>query len=164
MKKYSLTLSFFFAGMIVLFPADAQQQDHQKNYNNCLHGYSGCDPSRLTNDEKTQVREAAHQRNYNHCLHGYSGCDTSALTETEKATISLSKSNSAAKGPQSSPSTIENKPHYYTNSDGQRIQSPTYSKTIPAGATAQCRDGTYSFSQHHQGTCSHHGGVAKWLD
>jgi hypothetical protein len=33
----------------------------------------------------------------------------------------------------------------------------------PPGATAQCRDGTYSFSQHHSGTCSHHGGVAVWL-
>jgi hypothetical protein len=28
--------------------------------------------------------------------------------------------------------------------------------------TASCRDGTVSFSQHHQGTCSHHGGVAAW--
>lgn len=26
-----------------------------------------------------------------------------------------------------------------------------------------CRDGTYSFSQHRAGTCSHHGGVARWL-
>jgi len=34
----------------------------------------------------------------------------------------------------------------------------------PPGATALCRDGTYSFSQTHSGTCSHHGGVAKWLD
>lgn len=34
----------------------------------------------------------------------------------------------------------------------------------PPGATALCRDGTYSFSKHHSGTCSHHGGVAKWLD
>ncbi len=34
----------------------------------------------------------------------------------------------------------------------------------PAGATALCRDGTYSFSQTHSGTCSHHGGVASWLD
>ncbi len=33
----------------------------------------------------------------------------------------------------------------------------------PVGATAQCRDGTYSFSQHHSGTCSYHGGVAAWL-
>jgi len=34
----------------------------------------------------------------------------------------------------------------------------------PPGATALCRDGTYSFSRHHSGTCSHHGGVTKWLD
>src|SRR6266571_1714323 len=33
----------------------------------------------------------------------------------------------------------------------------------PTGATARCRDGTYSFSKHNRGTCSHHGGVAMWL-
>lgn len=33
----------------------------------------------------------------------------------------------------------------------------------PEGATAQCRDGTYSFSAHRRGTCSHHGGVSQWL-
>jgi hypothetical protein len=35
--------------------------------------------------------------------------------------------------------------------------------SAPPGATALCRDGTYSYSQHRSGTCSHHGGVAKWL-
>ncbi len=35
--------------------------------------------------------------------------------------------------------------------------------TPPPGATALCRDGTYSYSKHRSGTCSHHGGVAKWL-
>jgi hypothetical protein len=34
----------------------------------------------------------------------------------------------------------------------------------PPGATAECRDGSYSFSLRHTGTCSHHGGVARWLD
>ena len=29
--------------------------------------------------------------------------------------------------------------------------------------TALCRDGTYSFSEHRQGTCSWHGGVRQWL-
>lgn len=33
----------------------------------------------------------------------------------------------------------------------------------PPGATARCRDGSYSFSKHRSGTCSHHGGVAVWL-
>ena len=30
------------------------------------------------------------------------------------------------------------------------------------GPTARCNDGTASYSQHRQGTCSHHGGVASW--
>ncbi|UMB69120.1 DUF3761 domain-containing protein [Mycobacterium paraterrae] len=33
----------------------------------------------------------------------------------------------------------------------------------PPGATAICRDGDYSFSTHHSGTCSRHGGVSQWL-
>lgn len=52
---------------------------------------------------------------------------------------------------------------YYTNTYGERVQSPTYYQTAPAGATALCRDGTYSFSRSRRGTCSHHGGVARWL-
>lgn len=31
------------------------------------------------------------------------------------------------------------------------------------GATAQCKDGSYSHAPHHSGACSHHGGVAKFL-
>lgn len=41
--------------------------------------------------------------------------------------------------------------------------SPRFTKKHPIGATALCRDGTYSFSQNRRGTCSHHGGVAQWL-
>ncbi|AFD27669.1 DUF3761 domain-containing protein [Deinococcus gobiensis] len=53
-------------------------------------------------------------------------------------------------------------PGTYTNVDGQQIQRPTFSETRPAGASAQCRDGSYSFSANRRGTCSHHGGVATW--
>ena len=52
---------------------------------------------------------------------------------------------------------------YYTNSKGERVQSPTKYSSAPAGATALCRDGTYSCSRSRRGTCSHHGGVKKWL-
>lgn len=31
------------------------------------------------------------------------------------------------------------------------------------GATAQCNDGSLSYSAHRRGTCSHHGGVAIWF-
>jgi hypothetical protein len=51
----------------------------------------------------------------------------------------------------------------YVNSAGNTVCSPEESPTAPAGATAQCADGTYSFSQSRSGTCSHHGGVARWL-
>ncbi|HEX8068442.1 MAG TPA: DUF3761 domain-containing protein [Pyrinomonadaceae bacterium] len=52
---------------------------------------------------------------------------------------------------------------YYTNVDGVKVRRPTFSSTVPEGATAQCRDGSYSFSRHRRGTCSYHGGVARWL-
>jgi hypothetical protein len=53
----------------------------------------------------------------------------------------------------------------YTNRDGTRVHSP--SRTIdpnqaPVEPTARCADGSNSYSQHHSGTCSHHGGVARW--
>lgn len=51
----------------------------------------------------------------------------------------------------------------YTNSVGNRVQSPTYYNAQPSGASARCGDGTYSFSQSRRGTCSHHGGVSRWL-
>jgi hypothetical protein len=31
------------------------------------------------------------------------------------------------------------------------------------GATAQCKDSSFSHAQHRSGACSRHGGVAKWL-
>ncbi len=51
----------------------------------------------------------------------------------------------------------------YTNTAGREVKSPTYSDTVPVGASAQCKDGTYSFSESRRGTCSGHGGVAIWL-
>ena len=50
----------------------------------------------------------------------------------------------------------------YINHDGNLVhRSARGSSGQPQGATALCRDGTYSFSQHHDGTCSHHGDVAR---
>lgn len=52
---------------------------------------------------------------------------------------------------------------YYVNSDGNCVHRPEQAPSAPSGATAQCNDGTYSFSKHHSGTCSSHGGAAEWL-
>lgn len=53
----------------------------------------------------------------------------------------------------------------YRSSNDVCVHRPVKAQTtlVPNNAIAQCHDGSYSFSQHRQGTCSHHGGVAKWL-
>jgi hypothetical protein len=54
----------------------------------------------------------------------------------------------------------------YENSAGNIVCKP-YAPSNgeqPAGATAKCEDGTYSFSESRSGTCSHHEGVAEWLN
>ncbi|HEY0226972.1 MAG TPA: DUF3761 domain-containing protein [Mycobacterium sp.] len=63
---------------------------------------------------------------------------------------------------------------YYQNSSGQCVPDPSSGLPpvgapglvgggIPSGATAICRDGDYSYSTHHSGTCSGHGGVKQWI-
>jgi Protein of unknown function (DUF3761) len=52
---------------------------------------------------------------------------------------------------------------YYKNVSGHCVRRPVKAATAPAGATAKCRDGSYSFSEHASGTCSHHGGVLRWI-
>jgi hypothetical protein len=53
----------------------------------------------------------------------------------------------------------------YQNSTGNCVQDPSAPQPgggVPPGATAQCRDGDFSYSQHRSGTCSGHGGVSVW--
>jgi len=55
------------------------------------------------------------------------------------------------------------RPTTYHNVDHIEVQAPTHYNSVPPGACALCRDGTYSFSKNRRGTCSRHGGVSKWL-
>jgi hypothetical protein len=50
---------------------------------------------------------------------------------------------------------------YYRSVDGSMVHGPTRGNQDYGPVTARCRDGTRSFSHHHRGTCSHHGGVAR---
>lgn len=68
---------------------------------------------------------------------------------------------SKAKPKQNQPNCTKN--GTYENSKGQTVPRPENCSVAPKGATAECRDGSYSFSQSRRGTCSHHGGVANWL-
>jgi hypothetical protein len=71
---------------------------------------------------------------------------------------------SVAPGARSPQNETDLKSHrYYENRDHHWVHSPsqTYSGQRPTDASAQCADGSYSFSEHRSGTCSHHGGVAR---
>src|SRR6185312_7678602 len=49
--------------------------------------------------------------------------------------------------------------HHRTSTTSARTKKRAQVRTKP---TAVCTDGTYSYSAHHRGTCSHHGGVKTW--
>lgn len=57
------------------------------------------------------------------------------------------------------------KHRHYNAKNGHEVHSPAKSThdQSPTGASAKCRDGSYSFSQHRPGTSSHHGSVGVWL-
>lgn len=92
---------------------------------------------------------------------------TAAELEAETKEQEISSQQST---PTSTPQTSTPQPEEactngtYVNSAGNTVCSPENSPTAPAGATAECTDGTYSFSESRSGTCSHHGGVARWLE
>lgn len=50
----------------------------------------------------------------------------------------------------------------YVNSSGHLVPRPHANARHDRQATALCRDGTESYSEHHSGTCSGHGGVREW--
>ncbi|MEV7550325.1 DUF3761 domain-containing protein [Amycolatopsis sp. NPDC089917] len=52
---------------------------------------------------------------------------------------------------------------YYRNTDGVCVHRPATGPGAADGATAVCKDGSYSYSQNRRGTCSGHGGVRTWL-
>jgi len=91
-------------------------------------------------------------------IHG----NTIALLQTvDGAPVSASQSQSPPQRPRTTSPPVSGRS--YVNVDGVRVPSPVFSETKPPGATARCRDGSYSFSQHRRGTCSYHGGVAEWF-
>jgi hypothetical protein len=90
--------------------------------------------------------------------------DTSPASSPSPAVRPSTQSTASERTPTVSQPGSASSDDYYTNTYGERVRRPTFSSDgPPAGASAQCRDGSYSFSRSRRGTCSHHGGVARWL-
>jgi hypothetical protein len=83
---------------------------------------------------------------------------------TLRTTTTVARTTTTARRTTTTVQTLSNA-NTYVNVDGKTVHSParTSNGSPPAGASAQCRDGTYSFSLHRSGTCSGHGGVSRWL-
>ena len=52
--------------------------------------------------------------------------------------------------------------HHFFGFFGHRNRT-TNSNAVPSGATAECADGTFSFSPNRQEACLDRGGVKRWL-
>lgn len=61
-------------------------------------------------------------------------------------------------------SKLESHQQYRSRRDDCDVHGPAKSLdgAKPEGASAKCRDGTWSFSHTRSGTCSRHGGVERW--
>ncbi len=49
-----------------------------------------------------------------------------------------------------------------TNTQASTPQTKAAPADAPQGATAKCKDGSYSMAKQQRGACSRHGGVAEW--
>jgi hypothetical protein len=112
-----------------------------------------------TGGARTPATARARRDNVATCLSGPAAgaCDHSLLTPGELARVHKVEAGT--------PAPSHTTGHGYVNSQGERVPSPTWTSDgrAPAGASAKCRDGSFSFSRSRRGTCSHHGGVASWL-
>ena len=93
-------------------------------------------------------------------------------TNTEASLSTEASSPTATSAPsQTFTPTITNTPAETRTPLPTQTRIPTFT-SIPVlptfdplqGVTAICNDGSYSYSQHRQGTCSHHGGVKEWVN
>ena len=98
---------------------------------------------------------------------GHGGIQKATKAKTAAAATTAAPATAAAAAPAAAPaatpaaapSTTAAKTATATKS----APTTAVSNTDPTGATAKCKDGTYSKSTHRSGTCSSHGGVAEWL-
>lgn len=86
---------------------------------------------------------------------------TSSPTTTPRSTITPRPTRTTR--PTSTPTSTRRPTLRPTNSPTLFVFPTINRPNHPTGASAICRDGTYSYSRNRRGTCSHHGGVAVWL-
>jgi hypothetical protein len=108
-------------------------------------------------DEALQARVAEQQRQVQAAAAAEQQKQQELVAQQQAAAAAAQQAQQRAAVAASAPSSSGSG---YVNVNGNYVPSPS---SNPVGATAKCRDGTYSYSQNHSGTCSSHGGVLAWL-
>ncbi|MFD5092318.1 DUF3761 domain-containing protein [Amycolatopsis thailandensis] len=88
---------------------------------------------------------------------------TTAVAVPKQVDPTPSKTRPKATPTAKAPNLAECGSDYYRNTDGVCVHRPATGPGAANGATALCKDGSYSYSQNRRGTCSGHGGVRTWL-
>jgi hypothetical protein len=86
----------------------------------------------------------------------------SAMTAKKTTTTTTSAPTPAAAPAAPAPAPVATKTTK-TKTTKTTTKSAKAEDADPTGATANCKDGTYSHSKQHSGSCAGHGGVAKFL-
>ena len=118
-------------------------------------GHGGVDKSAKKKAAKAESKTAAK------AAKAETKSDAKADTKTEvKADTKASKSAAKAEKAEDK---ATNKAAKTASAPVATAAKTTASNTDPTGATAKCKDGTYSHAATHRGACSRHGGVSEWL-
>jgi len=100
---------------------------------------------------------------------GHGGVDTKATAAAKKAASAAKKAATTPPAAAATKSAAAAKTAPTTAPAAAKTATKPATKTASAsekdsvGATAACKDGTYSHAAGHKGACSRHGGVAKFL-
>lgn len=87
-----------------------------------------------------------------------------AVCKTSAPATSAAQATAAPSGAPAAKPSIFSRLIRHTSAGASSTAAPTATSAAgPSGATAQCKDNTYSHSAHRSGTCSRHGGVKTWF-
>lgn len=88
--------------------------------------------------------------------------DDSITQPTDTAPVAVRDKSGRFVKKQNQPPVPEQKPAPVPAKESKSLPA-TVPDAVEPGATARCKDGSFSHSKQHSGSCSRHGGVAQWL-
>jgi hypothetical protein len=111
------------------------------------------------------IAGVAHAKDMKSCNADWKTAKAAKTTQTHKAFMAACLQGPATAPAPAAAMAPTAKPSLFSHSKpAAGPATPTVAAGAkPAGATAECKDGTWSTSKTHSGSCSHHGGVAHFL-